>query len=104
MPARLSPIWRPREAAPPAMSRPAPYHPPMQLARFSRLRTGAALLALGGVLQWTAARGPAAVERLFSRGLYRFVPSRLGCVAGLVPFSVAEAAVLAAGAAFLVLA
>jgi hypothetical protein len=59
-----------------------------------------ALLPAALALQWTAARSPQTVERLYAGALYPSVAPVLAAASGPVPFSVGEAlVVLAAGAA-----
>ncbi len=61
-------------------------------------RLGLLLLPAGLVLQWTASSAPAVVERVFSRGVYPRTGGAIGCLTALVPFSLAEFVVAAAGA------
>lgn len=63
-----------------------------------------ALLPATLAAQWLASLLPAAVERLYSRAVYRVVRAALGGLTGWVPFSLAECLLLAlvAGALYVV--
>ena len=61
-----------------------------------RFGTGLLFLTLAAALSAAGARAPAAVERLYSRGVYPALSSVLSCVSGAVPISVAEVCLFAA--------
>ncbi len=62
---------------------------------FARALPGLILLAAGVSLQWICGRSPAIVESVFARRLYPAIGGRLGGLTNLLPFSLAECAVVA---------
>ena len=62
-----------------------------------RFGTGLLFLILATTLSAAGGRAPAVVERWYARGLYPVLSAALSCGSGLVPVSVAEISLVAAG-------